>query len=411
MKKSNCITAALCAFAIGYMPLSAIEPQKDYSHIRGVCHGPTRDQAQLEKELDYAKRLNLNSTRIWLSYQAYQRDPKAYLENLKNYVRTSYDKFGITTMPILFNGNMMDPAILEPDFRKQGEEYVDAVIAALKDEPGLLMWDIMNEPMCNDYIGQASKEERPGREKKLWDFVRHYCKYVKKQDPKNATTVGVMYPRYLEHVADVVDVLSFHDYLETRDRVQHSYDVAKEISKKNGNKPLINSEMGCIARSNPYDMALEICEKNGAGFYLFNLIAGGYWGDIHGLVYPDGTVRDPAIVSALMGFYPNRDADTRVRYNPNKEGYVNRALADLRNAMTDKVSVFSARRASTDNLLEAMEVCANLLEGAQMVPMDDMPSARILAWKAQPDKERDIHAIRAYAYELAKILEEKCQIF
>ena len=112
-----------------------------------------------------------------------------------------------------------------------------------------------------------------------------------------------------------------------------------------------------------------------------------------------------------MGFYPNRDADTRVRYNPNKEGYVNRALADLRNAMTDKVSVFSARRASTDNLLEAMEVCANLLEGAQMVPMDDMPSAKILAWKAQPDKERDIHAIRAYAYELAKILEEKCQIF
>lgn len=403
-----CVVVGAITLSIG--AVSASEPLKDYSHIRGVCHGPTRDQAQLEKELGYAKRLNLNSTRIWLSYQAYNKDPEAYLENIRNYVRTSYDKFGITTMPILFNGNMMDPAILEPAFRKEGEAYVDAVIDALKDEPGLLMWDIMNEPMCNDYIGQATAEERPAREDKLWDFVRHFCKYVKKRDSKNATTVGVMFPIYLEHVADVVDVLSFHDYLETRDRVQHSYDIAKEISAKNGNKPLINSEMGCVARSNPYDMALEICERNGAGFYLFNLIAGGYWGDIHGIVYPDGTVRDPAIISALMGFYPNRDESTRVLYNPNKEGYVSSALSNLRDALKDKVSVFYAKRGSSDNLLEAMEVCANLLEGAQMVSMDEMPSAKIIAWKAQPDSERDIRAIRAYAYELAKILQDKCQI-
>ena len=219
-----------------------------------------------------------------------------------------------------------------------------------------------------------------------------------------------MYPIYLEHVADVVDVLSFHDYLETRDRVQRSYDIAKEISAKNGNKPLINSEMGCIARSNPYDMAIEICERNGAGFYLFNLIAGGYWGDIHGLVYSDGTVRDPSIVSALMGFYTNRDESKRVHYNPNKEGYATAALDNLREALKDKVSVFHAERGSSDNLLEMMEVCANLLEGAQMVSMDEMPSAKIMAWKAQPSSERDIRAIREYAYKLAKILEEKCQI-
>lgn len=411
MKIFRCFCAIIGAVALAGVSASAMEPKDDYSFVRGVCHGPTRDQAQLEKELGYAKRLNLNSTRIWLSYQAYQRNPQEYLNNIKNYVKTSYDKFGITTMPILFNGNMMDPAILEPEFRKQGEAYVDAVIEALKDEPGLLMWDIMNEPMCNDYIGQAPAEDRKAREDKLWKFVRHYCEYVKKKDPKNATTVGVMYPKYLEHVADVVDVLSFHDYLETRDRVQRSYDVAKEISAKNGNKPLINSEMGCIARSNPYDMALEICERNGAGFYLFNLIAGGYWGDIHGIVYPDGTVRDPAIVSALMGFYPNRNEETRVLYNPNKEGYVNNALNNLRDALKDKVSVFQARRGSSDDLLEAMEMCANLLEGAQMVSMDEMPSAKILAWKAQPAQERDIHAIRAYAYELAQILQDKCQIF
>ena len=178
MKLINRLCSTLGALILFTNSTSALEPLKDYSHIRGVCHGPTRDQAQLEKELGYAKRLNLNSTRIWLSYQAYQRNPEEYLKNLKNYIRTSYDKFGITTMPILFNGNMMDPAILEPEFKKQGEAYVNAVINELKDEPGLLMWDIMNEPMCNDYISQATPEERPAREKKLWDFVRHYCKYT-----------------------------------------------------------------------------------------------------------------------------------------------------------------------------------------------------------------------------------------
>ncbi|MEJ2147381.1 MAG: hypothetical protein P8020_19845 [Acidobacteriota bacterium] len=26
----------------------------------------------------------------------------------------------------------------------------------------------------------------------------------------------------------------------------------------------------------------------------------GYWGEIHGLFYPDGTIRDPATIAAIM---------------------------------------------------------------------------------------------------------------
>ena len=50
----------------------------DYSWIRGVCYGWNRPGGgkTLEdnrRELGYAKRLQINSTRIWLSYQAYWR--------------------------------------------------------------------------------------------------------------------------------------------------------------------------------------------------------------------------------------------------------------------------------------------------------------------------------------------------
>jgi len=43
------------------------------------------DEATLERDLGYAKRINLNSTRIWLSYAGYERDPHGYIDRLRNY--------------------------------------------------------------------------------------------------------------------------------------------------------------------------------------------------------------------------------------------------------------------------------------------------------------------------------------
>lgn len=391
----------------------ATKPLKDYSFVRGVCYtggGMGVKQNILERNLGYAQRMQLNSTRIWLAYQFYEKDPQAFIDNLRNYVKTAY-KFGITTMPILFNGNMIDPASLEESFTKRGESYVKAIVNALKDEPGLLIWDIMNEPLCNEYMGDAPTEaERIEREAKIWKFVRHYCEYVKKIDGKNAITVGVTYPNRLEKVADVVDVLSFHDYLETHQRIEESYKTAQLIADKY-NKPLINSEMVCIGRANPADMALEICREHKAGFYVFELMCGGYWGDVHGLVYPDGSIRDPSIIAALMGFYRNRDEKTRIVPNPNKEGYAYRAIKMIEEAMKQETKVFRNKRNSSDNLLEAAEYCANLLEAGEMVPMCDPPTVKIRAWRKQKEEERDVQAIRNFTFELGEILKQKCQIY
>ena len=392
----------------GIVPAAATEPLKDYSFVRGVCYGLEDRQDILERDLGYARKLRLNSTRIWLDFNSYRREPEAYVKKLLNYVRTAH-KMGISTMPILFNGNMMDPAILDEKFRAEGDAYVKAVVGALKDEPGLFIWDIMNEPTCNDYCGQAPAAEREARHDKVWGFVRHYCRLVKELDGKNAITVGVTVAQNLERTADLVDVLCFHDYSDTRSRVQASYDVARKVSEKYG-KPVINSETGCPGRANSYDMAIELCEKNGAGWYLFNLMIGGYWGDIHGIVYPDGTVRDPSVVAALFGFYRNRDEAALVRPNPNKEGKVEAALRQLQRAMKDDYTAFRSKRSSSERLLDAMEVCANLLEGSEMVPMQVPPTARIRTWRAQDEKERDIVEIRTYAYEMARMLEEGCQI-
>ena len=63
---------------------------------------------------------------------------------------------------------------------------------------------------------------------------------------------------------------------------------------------------------------------------------------------------------------------------------------------------------TTDDLLEAAEYCVNILEGAEMVPMWDAPSAKIAIWRAQSEPERDVHAIRRFAYDMARLVRENC---
>ena len=96
-------------------------------------------------------------------------------------------------------------------------------------------------------------------------------KYVKQIDPVNALTAGYAFSSQIEPTADLVDVLSFHDYSPTRVSVEAAYSTAEAVAKK-FDKPILNTETGCIARSNPYDMVLEIANEHKTGWYLFNLM-------------------------------------------------------------------------------------------------------------------------------------------
>jgi hypothetical protein len=398
------ITLTLASGSAGAEP-----PRKDYSAIRGVNYGMNADQAVTERDLGYASRLNFNSTRIWLSYQAYLKDPQAYISRLRDYIRTSH-RLGFSTMPILWNGNGLNPDTLKPAFRPQGDSYVRAIVEAIKDEPGLLAWDIMNEPFTNAYYDDAPATEKATREAEITAFVRYYLTLARKVDPRNALTVGYTFASQLEPTADLVDVLSFHDYTSLRSTVEEAYRTAEAVSRKVG-KPMMNTETGCIARGNPYDMALEIAEKHKTGWYLFNLIIQGYWGEIHGLFYPDGTIRDPAIIAAVMGFYRNRDVNAIIKPVPNREGHAERALRAIQTALKDETDSFRHTKTSTDRILDAAESAANLLEAAEMVPMFLPPTAQIRYWREQPPEKRDRDAIRTLAYELGLTLKKYCLLY
>ena len=143
-------------------------------------------------------------------------------------------------------------------------------------------------------------------------------------------------------------------------------------------KPFFNTEMGCIGRANPYDVILHEYYKAHVGFYIWELTITQYWGKVHGVFYPDGTVRDPAIAAAILGIFRNRGPDV-VLEDPDRESWVTTAVAD------GKTRLASPNPDWNDGLRIA-EIEANLLEAAQLVPMRVLPTRTVYLLRAgQPD--------------------------
>lgn len=380
--------------------------------IRGVCHNPdfSKDWGQIEFELQCAKRLRINSVRFWLEEKAWKENATEYLLNIKRFIMLCW-KYEITVMPILWNGNFITNYVRpgEEEWREK-RQYAKAVYNSLADQEGILMWDIINEPMCNDYMAKAKLGEYEMRFEGLKEYARTLCEIFRDTAPDVPITVGHEQVWHCASTVDLVDVISFHEYHCTRREIRDSYEKAMELSACNGKKPVLNTETGCIGRANPYDIELEMCQEYQVGWYLFNLVCEGSWGDMHGLIYPDGTIRDPAVIAALYGFFRNRTSQ-RIFPAPNRERHANHAIEKVKAALrVEEESQFVNIKVTTEEILEAAEYCVNILEACELVPMHDLPSAKIACWRATREEDRNEQEIKRFAYDMAKILQEKCFI-
>ncbi len=374
-----------------------MELLKPYAHLRGFNYVPSTavndiafwrdyDEALVERELTFAQRLGLNSARPFLAYVVYEHDPKSFLARLTHFVRTARDR-GISVMPVVWDSCFDDtrPTIdstenkwipnpgvqrLGPEFWPAGEAYCRDIVQTLGPEPGLAMWDIMNEPLVTSWVGE-DVPERDERIRAIWTFVHHFCRVMKDLDSAHPITVGVANAATLAPVVDHVDVLSFHDYRPTRAAIRANIEEGIQVAEAS-RKPLFISELACLARANPYDVTLELCQEIGIGWYLWELMIGvSRWRDIHGVVYPDGTVRDPSIAAAIRGFYRRRGPDM-IPPAVDKEGAGARVLAQAEEWL-------GTPDAGYQQGVALLETIANLLEAGEHVPMNEPPSARVLA--------------------------------
>jgi hypothetical protein len=383
--------------------LVAANVPKTLSGVRGFNYTPASaqrswdmwlhlDPQEVDRDFGYANELRLNQTRVFLPFGAWEQDSKTFSSNLASFMDIA-SKHHIGVMLVLVPymprpGGANEVAPGDLDARMQA--WIKAVADIVKDKPSMAFWDVQNEP---DF--QGPREHPRAREDlaRRMHLAQMFAETVHEVDKVHPTTVGCTYEKCMEDTASFADVLSFHDYSPTVAQIDENLSKASAFAAR-VHKPFFNTEMGCIGRANPYDVILHEYYKAHVGFYIWELMITRYWGNVHGVFYPDGTVRDPSIPAALLGIFRSRGSNV-VFEDPDRESWVTTAVED------GKAWLASPNPDWNDGLRIA-EIEANLLEAAQLVPMRSLPTRNVYLLRAG---KPDVPALRTAISRYVTLLE------
>jgi hypothetical protein len=387
----NC--ALLLSLAV-FAPLAATaqKPSADLTSVRGFNYTTSLDQtigprghaalwlkydaAQVGRDLSNAQRLNLNQVRVFVAYSAWKEDPDLFNRNLLSFLHAC-QSHGIGVMLGLID--QPRPVAPETALAPELKAWLEDMVKLTANEPALQFWDAANEP-------DSPRGGTPERTRRL-QIASETAELLHQISAAAGThtpiTIGCIHVACMKDTAAAVDVLSFHDYSSTRAEIRANIAEAQTFAAS-VHKAVFNSEIACVGRANPYDMALEEFMNGHMGWYLWELTITHEWGDVHGVFYPDGTVRDPTIVAAILGFFRNRTANT-VLENPDRERWVQRAI-------TGGNAWLAQPAPDWNEGLKQAEIEANILEAAQLVPMREPPT-------------RTVELLRGGAPDLARLEE------
>jgi hypothetical protein len=363
----------------------------DYSDVRGFNYQPASTRGyteewvkyphdEIDRDMGYAQKLRLNTARVFLSYNAWSQDKAGFRTKLRDFVRTA-NAHGIRSMIVLVDlpGQMM-PDLFEESAKPKLREWAKDMVATVGKEPGLAFWDVANEP---DLVRMPQFMPNTNQPQRI-AVARYLATVFRALDHHTPVTIGCLYLDCTMQTADVVDVLSYHDY--SMNRAQIAADIVRaQKFAASVHKPIITSEMGCTGRANPYDIEIEEHGKAHMGWIIWELMIAHNWGPIHGVFYPDGTVRDPAISSAIVGVFRNRGHDV-VLEEPDREGLMSGALEDANKWLQSSAPDWF------EGLVTA-ESEANFLEANQLVGLRDLPTRRLDLLRAGPPDIAALHKL------------------
>jgi hypothetical protein len=362
----------------------------DLSSVRGFNYTPAGaaghagfwenyDAATVDKDLALAVRLNLNQARVFMPYDAWAGNKATFREHVVAFVRAC-DHHNIGVMPVLAPGDRMIDQMPAKESRLLLNAWLEDLVNSIASEPGLAFWDVANEP---DWRGYPEHRRSGESIRRRMDLARWMANQVHLLDKNTPITVGCTHVPCMEELTDAVDALSYHDYSPTANEIRKNIDAAQALAAR-VHKPVFNTEVGCIGRANPYDIALQEYRSAKMGWYIWELMITHFWGDVHGVFYADGTVRDPSIAAAVLGFFRNRSA-TVVLEDPDREGWVTRSVADGEKWLADPA-------ADWNQGLDIAETEANLIEAAQLSSMRDPPTRPVDVLRTGKPNTADLRA-------------------
>ncbi|MFP4660800.1 MAG: cellulase family glycosylhydrolase [Halanaerobiales bacterium] len=210
----------------------------DFSKIRGFNYQPSYgstsfenwiyfDSEKIELELRRGKQYfpDMNTIRLWLSWEAYRRNPEKFVEDFEIYLKIT-DRLDLKVVPTLFNrwhnsfldngGVYLDHIIkgwswASRDRDGQFSSYVSDVVTPHLKDTRILAWDICNEPFSYDKP-LAEMKEIEGKEYK---WLEGLYGFIKELDPQSSVGISLHAghgKKGLERVLPISDILFIHPY-------------------------------------------------------------------------------------------------------------------------------------------------------------------------------------------------------
>jgi len=247
--------------------------------------------AEITRDIDRMRTLGINVVRINLPYSAggwggANVNP-VYLERLERlveYLRYRGMKANIT----LFDWETSFPAA-GTQKELEHKQYVSAIVGRLKDNPGVFLWDVKNEPDHPDNIGGGDNwDSNPTKRDQIISWLYRMCQHVRSIDTNRNHSVGVGI-RWWENVSDVinfVDVGIFHSYWPNIGT--EAIPFVKNCMGQN-QKPIVVQEFGWPSQPHPawrgtfwqYDFTeanqLNVFQINIGAFLQHNIAGGIQW--------------------------------------------------------------------------------------------------------------------------------------
>lgn len=249
----------------------------------------TFDPVTIDRELGYAEGIGFDVLRVFLHDKLWTQDPAGFVARIDAFLALA-DAHHMKTMLVLFDnvwnptsalGPQPDPIpgvhnsqwVQSPDaaetiafptdpaLRARLEGYVKGVVGAFRDDPRVLMWDILNEP-GNSGIGDAAFP--------LMDAAFGWARELTPSQPLTAA------PYFLQdsgssslHMIELSDVVTFHQYASAA-----ALEVLIADLQMTTDRPLVCTEYMARPYGSTFQTHLPVFLAHGVGAISWGLVSG-----------------------------------------------------------------------------------------------------------------------------------------
>ncbi len=283
----------LCGF--NYVPSTAVNSTEMWQR-------ETFDLPVIERELEWANAIGLNSCRVFLQYLVWENDRNGYVERIEGFLDEA-SRNGISTMFILFDdcafagkepylGPQDEPIpgvhnsgwtaspghsrVVHEESWPRLRDYVHDIIGHFAEDRRVACWDLYNEP------GNNTKDQS-------LPLLRAAFSWAREANPSQPLTTGVWSPDLPEHnefVCAASDVISFHQY-STHQNLEAMIEQLRA-----SDRPILCTEWMARQFESTFETHLPLFKEKGVGCYCWGLVQGRTqthfsWGSEVGAVEPE----------------------------------------------------------------------------------------------------------------------------